>query len=342
MDITAFDYELPPELIAQQPAPVRDRARLLVVDRRAGTFGEGVFADLPGLLAPGDVLVLNDSRVIAARLAARRATGRAVEVLLLGPGPGGNWRALVRPSKAVRPGEAVLLPDGQALTVGALEPDGESRGIAFTPGADAFAIMERFGAPPLPPYIRRPPGPRDRGRYQTVYATELGSAAAPTAGLHFSEDLLAACAARGLRIARVTLHVGIGTFLPMRTDTVEAHRMHAEHCAAPAAALAEIEAAKARGNRVVAVGTTVVRTLEAAFLNGAPREGFAGWTDLFIRPPFEFKAVDALVTNFHLPRSTLLVLVSAFAGRELVLRAYAHAIEKRFRFYSYGDAMLFV
>ncbi len=342
MDIAAFDYELPPELIAQEPAPVRDRSRLLVVDRRTEAFGERVFADLPALLDPGDVLVLNDSRVIAARLAARRATGRAVEVLLLGPGPGGNWRALVRPSKAVRPGEAVLLPDGRALTVGAHEPDGESRGIVFPPGADPFEIMERFGAPPLPPYIRRAPEPQDRGRYQTVYARERGSAAAPTAGLHFTEELLAACEARGIRVARVTLHVGIGTFLPMRADTVEAHRMHAEHCTVPAAALAEIGAAKARGNRVVAVGTTAVRALESAFLNGAPAEGFSGWTDLFIRPPFDFKAVDALLTNFHLPRSTLLVLVSAFAGRELVLRAYAHAIEQRFRFYSYGDAMLII
>ncbi len=340
MDIAAFDYELPRELIAQEPAAVRDRSRLLLVDRKTETIGERVFGDLAGLLDPGDVLVLNDSRVIAARVAARRATGRAVEVLLLGPGPGGNWRALVRPSKAVRPGEAVLLPDGRALTVGGHEPDGESRGIAFPPGTDPFEIMDRFGAPPLPPYIRRAPEPQDRGRYQTVYAREPGSAAAPTAGLHFTEELLAACEARGIRIARVTLHVGIGTFLPMRTETIEEHRMHAEHCTAPAAVLAEVAAAKARGNRVVAVGTTAVRALESALLNGACGEEFSGWTDLFIRPPFSFKAVDALVTNFHLPRSTLLVLVSAFAGRELVLRAYAHAIEKGFRFYSYGDAML--
>jgi S-adenosylmethionine:tRNA ribosyltransferase-isomerase len=327
-------------LIAQEPLAVRDRSRLLVVDRKRGTFEERVFGDVVTLLAPGDLLVVNDSRVFAARLRTKRASGRRVEVLLLGPAPSGNWHALVRPSKAVRVGEDVLLPDGRKIKVLDRDADGMSRQVAFPDGGDPFDIAAKFGAPPLPPYIRREPAPEDRDRYQTVYAREQGSAAAPTAGLHFTEELLASCARRGIGIARVTLHVGTGTFLPMRGELVEEHRMHPEYCTVPAETCTAIARAKANGGRVVAVGTTSVRSIESALRHAAPGTGFCGWTDLFIRPPFEFKGVDALVTNFHLPRSTLLVLVSAFAGRELALRAYAHAVTQRFRFYSYGDAML--
>ncbi len=340
MHISEFDYDLPPELIAQEPLAERDRSRLLVVDRRQGSFQERVFSDIATLLGRGDLLVLNDSRVFAARLRTKRASGRKVEVLLLGPAPSGNWHALVRPSKAVRVGEDLLLPDGGRIKVLDREADGMTRQVAFPDGGDAFEIAEKFGSPPLPPYIRREPAPEDRSRYQTVYAREQGSAAAPTAGLHFTEELLGACAARGIGIARVTLHVGTGTFLPVRTERLDEHRMHPEFCTVPADTLAAIARTKAGGGRVVAVGSTSVRSIESALRHAAPGVGFSGWTELFIRPPFEFRGVDALVTNFHLPRSTLLVLVSAFAGRELTLRAYAHAVEERFRFYSYGDAML--
>ena len=339
MDVKEFHYELPGELIAQEPLAERDRSRLLVLDRADGGIRELVFAELPSLLRPEDLLVLNDTRVFAARLQARRRTGRRIELLLLGAGPGGAWRALLRPSKAVKPGEEILLPDGSGLTVGEVEADGISRSVSFPPGTDPFEISERFGETPLPPYIRRKAEEGDRSRYQTVFARRKGSAAAPTAGLHFTEELLRRIEEGGARIAYVTLHVGAGTFLPVRTERVEDHRIQEEFCTVAPEVFSAAEKTRSKGGRVVAVGTTVVRALETAFRRGDPERGFTGWSDLFIYPPFEFKCVSAMVTNFHLPESSLLMLVCAFAGKERVLAAYREAVKRRFRFYSYGDAM---
>jgi S-adenosylmethionine:tRNA ribosyltransferase-isomerase len=342
MRVADFAYDLPQELIAQEPLAERDRSRLLVLDRRTGIATDRMFGDLPALLAPGDLLVLNDSRVFPARLEAHRRTGRRLELLLLGAGPGGAWRGLVRPSKAVRPGEPVVLADGTEVVVGDLEGDGISRALTFPPAIDPFEVAERLGETPLPPYIRRRASPGDRARYQTVFARERGSAAAPTAGLHFTPELLERLQGAGIGLGHVTLHVGAGTFLPLRAEIVEEHRIHAERCAVSPELLAAAARTRAQGGRVVAVGTTVVRALETAARRGDPAKGYAGWTDLFVHPPFAFQAVDALVTNFHLPRSSLLVLVAAFAGTELILRVYREAVARRYRFYSYGDAMLIV
>ncbi len=340
MDVREFDYELPPELIAQEPLSERDRSRLLVLER----FGEGLrehrFRDLPDLLSSRDLLVVNDTRVFPARLWARRKTGRRVELLALGPGPEGHWRALLRPSKAVKPGERVVLEDGTEVEVGARVQGREDRIIRFPAGVDPLALAEKLGQPPLPPYIRRPPTEADRERYQTIFAKKSGSTAAPTAGLHFTEAVTERLREKGIRITSVTLHVGPGTFLPIRAQRVENHHMHEEFCTVEPEIFRAVEETKAREGKVVAVGTTVVRALETAARRGTPESGFSGWTDLYIYPPFEFLWVDALVTNFHLPRSSLLVLVCAFAGRERVLRAYQEAVRRRFRFYSYGDAML--
>jgi S-adenosylmethionine:tRNA ribosyltransferase-isomerase len=340
MNLDDFAYELPEELIAQEPLADRDTSRLLVVDRARDTIAEHVFAELPAFLQAGDLVVLNDSRVFPARLAARRRTGARIELLLLRSGPSDSWRALVRPGKAVRDGEEILLADGTAVVVGGRALDGASCTVTFPPGVDPFEVADRLGTTPLPPYVRRPATNADRGRYQTVYARERGSSAAPTAGLHFTPALLDRLRGRGADIAFVTLHVGAGTFLPVRTRIVEAHRMHEEFCRVEPSTFAAVERARGAGGRVVAVGTTVARTLETALRRGSPERGYSGWTDLFIYPGFVFEGVDVLLTNFHLPRSTLLLLVCAFAGRERVLRAYQEAVERRFRFYSYGDAML--
>jgi S-adenosylmethionine:tRNA ribosyltransferase-isomerase len=312
------------------------------VDRSSGALCEHGFADLPDLLDPGDLLVLNDSRVFAARLWARRKTGGQVEVLLLGSGPAGVWRALVRPSKAVRVGEELVLPDETTFAVHQREADGISRSVEFPEGVDPFEVAARFGEPPLPPYIRRKPRVEDQRRYQTIYAQEPGSAAAPTAGLHFSTEVLQRLRERGIETAYVTLHVGPGTFLPIRARTVEDHRVQEEFCVVGPAVFHAVARARQGGGRVVAVGTTVVRSLETAFRRGDPEKGFADWTDLYIYPPFDFACVTGLLTNFHLPKSSLLVLVCAFAGKEIVLRAYETAVKGCFRFYSYGDAMLIV
>ncbi len=340
MFVTDFTYDLPAELIAQEPLAQRDQSRLLRLDRSSGSLSEHGFAELPELLDPGDLLILNDSRVFAARLWARRRTGRRIEVLLLGSGPAGSWRALLRPSRAVREGEELVLADGTAVTLLGREGDGISRTVVFPADVDPFEIAEKVGEPPLPPYIRRAVQREDRGRYQTIYAREKGSAAAPTAGLHFTTQVLDRLRARGITTAFLTLHVGPGTFLPIRSDTVEAHRLHEEFCVVKPEVFRAVERTRQHGGRVVAVGTTVVRSLETAFSRGDPERGFAGWTDLYIYPPFEFACVTGLLTNFHLPRSTLLVLVCAFAGKNHILRAYREAVKRRFRFYSYGDVML--
>ncbi len=331
-----FDYELPEALIAQAPPPRRRDARLLVVDARAGAPHDHAITDLPALLAPGDLLVFNDTRVVPARLHGRKPTGARVEVLVERRLDAHRAIAWVRANRTASAGARLEVADGVGVTVEGR--DGERFVVRFDTPVDA--VLERAGSLPLPPYIRRAPDASDLERYQTVYARAPGSAAAPTAGLHFDEALLDALAARGIERAFVTLHVGAGTFAPVRTETVEAHRLHREWLSVPATTCDEVAAARARGGRVVAVGTTAVRALESAAGEGGAPVPFEGETGLYIFPGYRFRAIDGLVTNFHLPRSSLLMLVCAFGGRERVLDAYAAAVARRYRFFSYGDAML--
>ncbi len=332
-----FSYDLPPELIAQRPLPERSASRLLVLDGATGALEDRRFPDLAQLLRPGDLLVLNDTRVLPARIGARKDSGGACEILLERVLDGRRILAQARASKGFRPGTALTLDGGARAVVTGRQDDL----VEFELDREPLDYFERHGEMPLPPYIDRPAQPEDRSRYQTVFAAEPGAVAAPTAALHFDAALLERLAAQGVATGRLTLHVGAGTFQPLRGDDVEAHRLHSERFRVPAGVVAAVGAARARGGRVVAVGTTVVRSLEAAAAGGrlAPCEGE---TDIFIRPGHRFRVVDALVTNFHLPESTLLMLVSAFAGRERVLAAYAHAIRERYRFYSYGDAMVII
>ena len=332
-----FTYHLPRELIAQRPLADRAASRLLVLDPPPAAPAHRHFADLPGLLAPGDLVVLNDTRVIPARLLGVKETGGRVEVLVERVLDPRRVLAHVRASKAPRPGARLVLE-------GVLEARVEGRRdglfeLFFAGTEPVETLLERHGRVPLPPYIERPADDPDRERYQTVYARRGGAVAAPTAGLHFTADLLERVRAGGVAVTTVTLHVGAGTFQPVRAERVADHHMHAERLEVGADAVAAVAAARARGGRVVAVGTTVVRALEAAAGSGglAP---FEGETDIFIHPGYRFRVVDALVTNFHLPESTLLMLVCAFAGRERVLAAYREAVEARYRFFSYGDAML--
>ncbi|HZP85086.1 MAG TPA: tRNA preQ1(34) S-adenosylmethionine ribosyltransferase-isomerase QueA [Chthonomonadaceae bacterium] len=345
-----FDYTLPPERIAQTPTP-RGESRLLVLHRADGRIAHRRFTDLPEYLRAGDTLVLNDTRVTARRLLARREGGQPAEALLLRPFGERGWEALVRPGRALKPGKSLEIfeteggPAVKAQIVGTTAEGG--RILEFADRATRDALAD-WGVAPLPPYIHTPL-PRDQeARYQTVYAAQDGSAAAPTAGLHFTPELLARIEAQGVRIARLTLHVGIGTFRPVRSEEVEAHEMHAETVLLPAETAQSINATS---GRVIAVGTTSVRALESAAVpeaepgGSAPRlrvRPFCGETRLFITPGYRFRAVDALITNFHLPRSTLLMLVSAFAGREAVMHAYEEAIREEYRFFSFGDAMLIV
>ena len=343
MDTAAFDYELPPERIAQEPLARRDQARLLVLHRTDGRLEHHHVFDLPRLLGRGDVLVVNDTRVRPARLRARRESGGQMELLLLRPDGGEReWLALARPARRARPGEWLTLvpPDGLALPPARLRILArlEDGAVRLGVPAEAGASLQAYGAVPLPPYIRAPL--RDPERYQTVYARVEGSAAAPTAGLHFTRELLERLDGAGVRTAGLTLHVGLGTFRPLAAARIEDHTMHAEWFDLPAATALAVGAARESGRRVVAVGTTAVRTLEAcAAPDGRVRAG-SGWTDLYITPGRPFAVVDALLTNFHLPRSTLLVLVCAFAGRERVLAAYREAVRLGYRFFSFGDAML--
>ncbi|HEX9399741.1 MAG TPA: tRNA preQ1(34) S-adenosylmethionine ribosyltransferase-isomerase QueA [Anaeromyxobacter sp.] len=340
MRLSDFDYDLPEALVAQEPVTPRDASRLLVLPAAGGT-AHRTFAELDQLLASGDLLVFNDTKVIPARLVGRKATGGKVELLLCEPLEGGlgrRWRAMGQASKPIRVGATVEL-DGLTATIEAVEGEGFYLVALDREGEGLLAALDRAGRVPLPPYIRREPSARDRERYQTLWARAPGSAAAPTAGLHFTEPLLARLEARGVRRTAVTLHVGPGTFLPVRGESLEGHRMHAERYEVPAAAADEIARCRKRGGRVVAVGTTTVRTLESA-LDGDRLVSGAGRTDIFIRPGHRFRAVDALVTNFHLPRSTLLVLVCALGGRDRVLAAYREAVALGYRFFSYGDAMV--
>lgn len=349
-ELRLYDYGLPRELIADRPAGRRDASRLLVVDRRRETVRHRMIRDLPEWLTPGDCLVLNDTKVIPARLFGRRtATGGQWEGLYLGSTNSGAWKLIGQCRGKLQPGEEITIvpahaPDsGEELQVRLLEPGPDGSWTALPRAAEGpLALLERFGTVPLPPYVRRKLATAaDWDRYQTAYARRPGAVAAPTAGLHFTPELLETCRQRGIQTACVTLHVGIGTFRPIGVEKLSEHRMHAEWCELPAETADVLNATRDQGGRIVAVGTTTVRTLESVARNG-PLRAWRGETDLFIRPPYEFRAVDALLTNFHLPRSSLLVLVSALAGRDLVLRAYSEAIERRYRFYSYGDAMLIV
>jgi S-adenosylmethionine:tRNA ribosyltransferase-isomerase len=338
MRTSDFTYELPPDLIAQTPLEPRDSARLLVVSKRSGSLAHRIFRDLPQILRPGDMLVVNDSRVLPARLLGHRdQSGGAVEALLLYCVDPDEWIALVRPGRRIRPGEVLTFEGGLRAEVLERLDGGVRRLRLHAAQGTTLDAIHRDGAVPLPPYIHAPLA--DPERYQTIFARAEGSVAAPTAGLHFTSGLLDRLAAYSIGLRRVTLHVGAGTFKPVQSDEIAAHRMHAEWATIDEATAHELNAARADGRRIVAVGTTAVRVLETA-ARGSAIAPFSGWTDLFITPGFQFRAVDALITNFHLPRSTLLMLVSAFAGKPLVDRAYAEAIARGYRFYSFGDAML--
>jgi S-adenosylmethionine:tRNA ribosyltransferase-isomerase len=348
-----FDYDLPPDLIAQQPPAERGASRMLVMDRQTGTFRDDVFANFAAHLRSGDLLVLNDSGVIPARLYARRTLVRErekpsgrIEVMLTEPAGDNQWRALVRPSRKVAIGERLVFParDGSIALHAEVLERGQfgDRLLEFAPVDDFFSILDRIGHIPLPPYIHRDDADTDRDRYQTVFARERGSVAAPTAGLHFTPSLLANLTQYGIEVAHVTLHVGLGTFAPLRVDRVDQVHLHRERYSISDATASALNRAVAEQRRIVAVGTTVVRTLESAALAGgsAPLAAHSGSTGVFISPGFQFRLVSALLTNFHIPQSSLLMLVSAFAGREHVLAGYRHAIEQRYRFFSYGDCML--
>ena len=348
MRVDAFDFDLPADLIAQEPV-ARGTSRLLVVDRAAGDWRESSIADLPSLLTPGDLIVANNTRVIPARLVGRRdPSGGAVECLLLEPADGDEWWALVHPGQKLKPGTRMVFEDparapGVTITAEVLERRFFGRRLVrfhAIGAADFLAAVDVLGHMPLPPYIKRPDSAEDRARYQTVYARSSGAVAAPTAGLHFSADLVRACADAGIGWTEITLHVGYGTFKPVRTEDVQDHRVDAERYAVPQETAECINATRAAGRRVVAVGTTTTRSLESALGEDGQLEARRGTTDLFIYPGYRFRVVDALLTNFHLPRSSLVMLVAAFGGYGLIMSAYQEAIRRRFRFYSYGDAML--
>lgn len=331
MDLAEFDYELPEDLIAQGPLPERDASRLLVLPRRSGSMDHRLVRELPGLLAPRDVMVVNDTRVIPARVHGRKeGTGGKVELLLVEPLGGADWLALGQASKPLREGARVEVL-GSRIEIVQVREGGELVVRLPLEGDALWRFLDEAGELPLPPYIRRAPGPADRDRYQTIFARERGAIAAPTAGLHFTPALIEALRARGIALAPITLHVGPGTFLPVRAQRIEDHRMHRERYFVPE----ESARAIARAERVIAVGTTALRTLEAS--QGRPGPGT---TDLFITPGYRFRAVHGLFTNFHLPRSTLLMLVAAFAGLDRTKAAYGEAVARRYRFFSYGDAML--
>ncbi|MBE3596826.1 MAG: tRNA preQ1(34) S-adenosylmethionine ribosyltransferase-isomerase QueA [Hydrogenibacillus sp.] len=355
MDVSLFDYDLPEALIAQKPLERRDASRLMVLDRARQSIAHRRFDELPNILRPGDVLVMNDSKVIPARLFGEKAdTGAHIEVLLLHPlaENADTWEALVRPARRVGLGTTLIFGAGRgnaasgderrAPLVARVVGVGEEgvRQLSFRYRGRFEDVLSALGEMPLPPYIREKLD--DPSRYQTVYARERGSVAAPTAGLHFTPELLSALRARGIDSVMLTLHVGLGTFRPVQVEAVEEHRMHSEFFRLTPEAASAIARAKAAGRRIVAVGTTALRALESATSEDGVITAKEGWTDLFIYPGYRFRAVDALITNFHLPRSTLLMLVAAFAGRTFVLDAYREAVRKRYRFYSFGDAMLVV
>jgi S-adenosylmethionine:tRNA ribosyltransferase-isomerase len=343
MRLSDFDYDLPEELIAQSPPARRDASRMMIVNRASQSWHDSQFASLPNHLRANDILVLNNTRVFPARLRGERVpSGGAVELLLLREIEPNLWQTLTRPARRLKEGVRIVFGSSklQAQVIESLE--GGVRVIRFERGHDLNSLIDQIGEPPLPPYIKRQQGPAggDRERYQTIYANQRGAIAAPTAGLHFSPEVLARVKERGVRITQITLHVGYGTFEPVRVDDVSSHAVAAESFSIPDDAAESINRARAEGGQVFAVGTTTARALESAAGSNGEIAAGSGSTDLTIIPGYRFRVIDVLLTNFHLPRSSLLILVSAFAGRELVLAAYRHAVEKRYRFYSYGDCML--
>lgn len=341
MHLTEFDYDLPQELIAQHPLAERAASRLLLLNSNDEQIVHQQFTALPELLREGDLLVRNETRVIPARLLGKKQSGGQVEVLLVRQSdPVQNiWRCMTRSSKPVRVGSFLEFPEGICGEVIDAEDDGQ-RLVRFTCSGDFLEVLERAGHMPLPPYIRREDHDADKDRYQTIFANNPGAVAAPTAGLHFTAETFAALAARNVDVCGVTLHVGPGTFLPVRTENLDEHRMHSEVYEIPEATAIKINVARAEGRRIIALGTTVTRTLEHAVDAQGLLQAGQGETNLFIKPGFKFRIVDALITNFHLPKSTLLVLVSAFAGRDFILKAYGEAVDHGYRFFSYGDCML--
>ena len=332
-----FYYELPPELIAQTPLERRDASRLLCLDKETGEWDHRHFFELPELLRPGDCLVMNDSRVIPARLFGTRPTGGSVEVVLLRDLGEGNWECLTRPGRKTQPGTELSFGEGRLTAQVVKAGEDGNKILHFCYQGIFLELLEELGQMPLPPYIKEQL--KDKERYQTVYSRDPGSAAAPTAGLHFTKELLKTISNRGVELSYVTLHVGLGTFRPVKEENIEDHPMHAEYCIVPERTAEIVNRTHANGGRVVSVGTTSCRTLESFSREDGTLEARSGWTDIFIYPGYRFRTVDALVTNFHLPESTLIMLVSALAGREHVLAAYREAVEKRYRFFSFGDAM---
>jgi len=333
-----FYYDLPEELIAQTPLERRDASRLMHLDRHTGAIEHRHFYELPQLLRSGDCLIMNDSRVLPARLLGCRSTGGGVELVLLRDLGEGKWECLSRPGKKTRPGTELSFGDGELKATVVDVVEGGNRIVQFHYEGIFLEVLERLGKMPLPPYIKEELANAER--YQTVYSRELGSAAAPTAGLHFTNELLEELRTKGVRTGFVTLHVGLGTFRPVKEEEIEDHDMHSEFCMVPQETADLINETKKNGGRVVAVGTTSCRTLESFAGEDGHMEASSGWTNIFIYPGYRFKCIDALVTNFHLPESTLIMLVSALAGREHVLNAYKTAVEEKYRFFSFGDAML--
>ncbi len=338
MKTADFDFELPQELIAQTPLARRDASRLLTLDKHSGAREHRHFYELPQLLRPGDCLVMNNSRVLPARLIGHRETGGACEVLLLIDRGDNVWECLVRPGRKLKPGTKVIFGDGELTGVVEAEVEGGNRLVRFSYQGIFLEVLEQLGRMPLPPYITAEL--QDAERYQTVYSKVSGSAAAPTAGLHFTPELLAQLEAMGVSLCYVTLHVGLGTFRPVKAENILEHEMHSEYCVIPQETADMINRTKAAGGRVICVGTTSCRTVESWAGEDGTMKASAGWTNIFIYPGYHFKVLDGLITNFHLPQSTLIMLVSALAGRENVLDAYREAVEERYRFFSFGDAML--
>ena len=332
-----FYYDLPEELIAQTPLERRDASRLMTLDRKTGQIGHKHFYDIVDYLQPGDCLVMNDSRVLPARLLGHRPTGGAVEVLLLRDLGQRRWECLCKPGRKMQPGNQVIFGNGELTATVVEVQDTGNRIVEFHYEGIFLEVLERLGKMPLPPYIKAEL--EDQERYQTVYSREIGSAAAPTAGLHFTNELLDTIRAKGVKTAFVTLHVGLGTFRPVKAEDIQQHHMHSELCMMSEETANILKETKRNGGRVICVGTTSCRTLESLVKEDGSFEAASRWTDIFIYPGYHFKAMDALITNFHLPESTLVMLVSAFAGREHVLNAYKTAVEEKYRFFSFGDAM---
>ena len=333
-----FYFDLPEELIAQTPLQQRDRSRLMLLDKQTGAISHRHFYELPELLRKGDCLIMNDSRVLPARLLGSRLSGGSVELVLLRDLGESRWECLSRPGRKTKPGTQLQFGDGELMAEVEAVAEGGNRIVRFHYDGIFLEVLERLGKMPLPPYIKEEL--QDAERYQTVYSRELGSAAAPTAGLHFTEELLDSIRAKGIRTGFVTLHVGLGTFRPVKEEEIEDHDMHSEFCMVPEETAALINETRANGGRVIAVGTTSCRTLESFAAEDGSIQPGARWTNIFIYPGYRFKCIDALITNFHLPESTLIMLVSALAGRENVLNAYRSAVAEGYRFFSFGDAML--